>query len=121
MGDDQRPVVDPLTDYDIFDPDFVVDPFPVMDAIRESGCPIAHSDRWGGSWLPTRYADVVAMAQEYDVFTSRDVLVTPAAPIEFEFDLFPMVAAPPISSDPPEHHWHRRLVLPFFEIGRAHV
>ena len=70
MCDDQRRVVDPLTDYDIFDPDFVVDPFPVMDAIRESGCPIAHSDRWGGSWLPTRYADVVAMAQEYDVFTS---------------------------------------------------
>ncbi|MCB0985622.1 MAG: cytochrome P450, partial [Ilumatobacter sp.] len=24
------------------------------------------------------------------------------------------VAAPPISSDPPEHHWHRRLILPFF-------
>ena len=24
------------------------------------------------------------------------------------------MAAPPISSDPPEHHWHRRLILPFF-------
>ncbi|MFZ9627904.1 MAG: cytochrome P450 [Ilumatobacteraceae bacterium] len=114
MASDERPVVDPVTDYDIFDARFVLDPFPVMSEIRESGCPIAHTDRWGGSWMPTRYEDVVAMAQEYDVFTSRSVLVTPTDPIEFEFDEYPAVGAPPISSDPPEHHWHRRLVLPFF-------
>ena len=38
----------PLTDFDIFAPDFVKDPFSTMSTIRESECPIAHSDRWGG-------------------------------------------------------------------------
>lgn len=105
--------IDPLTDYDIFDAEFVLDPFPVMDAIRESECPIAHTERWGGSWLPTRYEDIVAMAQEHDLFTSRSIIVTPPPPVQFEGP-YAGVAAPPISSDPPEHHWHRRLILPFF-------
>ncbi|MCE9623206.1 MAG: cytochrome P450 [Actinomycetia bacterium] len=84
-----------------------------MDAIRESECPIAHTERWGGSWLPTRYEDIVAMAQEHDLFTSRSIIVTPPPPVQFEGP-YAGVAAPPISSDPPEHHWHRRLILPFF-------
>ena len=71
---------DPLTDYDIFDREYVLDPFPVLDEIRESGCPIAHTERWGGSWLPTRYEDVVAMAQEFELFTSRQILVTGPPP-----------------------------------------
>lgn len=113
VSPDRPPVADPLTDYDIFDPPFVADPFPVMSAIRESSCPIARSERWGGSWMPTRYDDVVAIAQEFDVFTSAEVLVTPPAGAEIA-DPYAEVAAPPITSDPPEHHWHRRLILPFF-------
>jgi cytochrome P450 len=105
--------IDPHTDFDIFDPEFIVDPYPVIDEIRESTRPIAHTERWGGSWLPTRYADVVAMAQEHDLFTSRSIIVTPPPPVQFEGP-YGGVAAPPISSDPPEHHWHRRLILPFF-------
>jgi cytochrome P450 len=106
--------IDPLTDYDIFDSQFVIDPFPVMDEIRESGCPVAHTDRWGGSWMPTRYADVVAAAQEHDLFTSQQILVTGPPPGQEPEGPYASVAAPPISSDPPEHHWHRRLILPFF-------
>lgn len=105
---------DPLTDYDIFDPNFILDPFPVMDEIRESQCPIAHTERWGGSWMPTRYSDIVAIAQEHDTFTSRQVLVTGPPPGQVAEGPYAGVAAPPISSDPPEHHWHRRLILPFF-------
>lgn len=104
---------DPFTDYDIFDPEYVVDPFPVLGQIRESSCPIAHTERWGGSWLPTRYDDVVAMAQEHSLFTSRQILVTAPPPAQME-GAYAGVAAPPISSDPPDHHWHRRLILPFF-------
>ena len=105
--------IDPHTDYDIFDPAYIIDPFPVMDEIRESACPIARTERWGGSWLPTRYDDIVAMAQEHDLFTSRSIIVTPPPPVQFEGP-YADVAAPPITSDPPEHHWHRRLILPFF-------
>ena len=105
---------DPLHDYDMFDPAFVLDPFSVLDTIRESECPVAHTERWGSSWMPTRYADVVAAAQEHDVFTSRQVLVTGPPDGQVPEGPYPSVAAPPISSDPPDHHWHRRLILPFF-------
>ncbi len=108
------PIIDPTTDYDIFDPAYVLNPFPTIEQIRSSGCPVAHTERWGGSWMPTRYADIVAVAQEHDVFTSRQILVTGPPDGQEPEGAYAGVAAPPISSDPPEHHWHRRLILPFF-------
>ena len=45
------PVTDWASDYDIFDPQYVADPFPIWDELRET-CPMAHTERWGGSWLP---------------------------------------------------------------------
>ena len=107
-----EPVHDWATDYDIFDPGFVKDPYPVGDELRDR-CPVAHSERWGGSWLPTRYEDVVAIAHEYETFTSRNIIVVPPPPQQFEGP-YGGVAAPPISSDPPDHLWHRRLILPTF-------
>ncbi|HEX3090595.1 MAG TPA: cytochrome P450 [Ilumatobacteraceae bacterium] len=108
-----NPPIDWTADYDIFDPDFVRDPYPTMHEIRESGCPIAHTQRWGASWMPTRYDDIVAVAQEHDVFTSRNIIVVPPPTGQLEGP-YSGVAAPPITSDPPEHHWHRRTILPTF-------
>jgi cytochrome P450 len=113
MTDTQKPVKDMTTDYDIFDPEFVKNPYPGYSEIRESQCPIAHTDRYQGSWLPTRYDDVVAIAQEYETFTSRQILVMPPAEGRVEGP-YAAVGAPPITSDPPDHHWHRRLILPVF-------
>lgn len=113
MTDTRKPVEDLLTDYDIFDPEFVKNPYPGYSEIRESQCPIAHTDRYQGSWLPTRYEDVVAIAQEFETFTSRQILVMPPAEGRNE-GAYAGVAAPPITSDPPDHHWHRRLILPIF-------
>ena len=113
LEENAGPVNDPTTDYNIFDPEFVRDPYPTMHEIRESKCPIAHSNRWGGSWFPTRYDDVVAIAQEHEIFTSRDIIVVPRAAAQAEGP-YAGVAAPPITSDPPDHHWHRRLILPVF-------
>lgn len=113
MTDIRKPVEDLLTDYDIFDPEFVKNPYPGYSEIRESKCPIAHTDRYQGSWLPTRYDDVVAIAQEFETFTSRQILVMPPAEGRNE-GAYAGVAAPPITSDPPDHHWHRRLILPIF-------
>src|SRR5262245_3200704 len=42
---DTKPVQDWTTDYDIFDAGFVRDPYPAMADVRESGCPVAHTDR----------------------------------------------------------------------------
>ncbi len=102
-----EPVLDWTTDYDIFDRGYVEDPTPVWDELRDK-CPIAHTERWGGSWLPTRYEDVVAIAHDVEQFSSRDITVSPR-PASGD-----NVKAPPISSDPPEHLWARRLILPGF-------
>lgn len=107
-------VTDWATDYDIFDDSYVKNPYPAWEELREK-CPVAHTERWGGSWLPTRFEDVYAMAQDIQHFSSREILVAPvqAAP---EGDQFYGVRVPPISSDPPEHTWTRKMLLPYFSI-----
>jgi cytochrome P450 len=109
------PVDDWATDYDIFDPGYVDDPFPVWDQLRAT-CPVAHTPRWGGSWLPTRYDDVAAIAHDVEHFSSRHVGVLP--PGEGEEAVLPC-GLPPISADPPEHTWSRRLLLPWFSHARV--
>ena len=114
-------VTDWATDYDIFDPEYVRNPYPVWNELRDK-CPIAHSERWGGSWMPTRYEDLFAIAQDFRHFSSREVLVAPIAPPPgAEGDQFYGVRAPPISSDPPEHTWSRKLLLPHFSIKAVSV
>ena len=115
-----EPVTDWSTDYDIFDSEYVKDPFPIWDELRGT-CPVAHSERWGGSWMPTRYEDLFNIARDIEHFSSRDVLVAPSGPPpegeeeadddrpEALRDYQP--SAPPITSDPPEHTWARRLLL----------
>jgi cytochrome P450 len=114
----REPVKDWATDYDIFDPEYVRDPYPIWDDLREK-CPVAHSERWGGSWMPTKYADLWAIAQDIEHFSSREILVAPVAPppgVDPESIPFYGVRAPPISSDPPEHTWTRKMLLPHFSI-----
>ena len=108
-----EPVLDWTTDYDIFDDEFVRDPYPVWEDLRAGECPVAHTARWGGSWMPTKYDDIVAFAHDVETFTSQQILVVP--PISDGTQIpYSDVAAPPITSDPPEHHWARRLILPIF-------
>ena len=71
-----EPVADVLTDYDIFAPDFVADPYPVFEAIR-SQCPVARTDRHQGSWMPTTYDALHEIAHDVDRFSSSDILVFP--------------------------------------------
>jgi cytochrome P450 len=118
-SNDRKPVEDWTSDYDIFDPSYIKNPFPVWDELRGK-CPVAHTDRWGGSWMPTKYADLFAIAQDFHHFSSRDVLVAPTndgpeQDIEVPAGLEGYEAgAPPITSDPPVHTWARRLLLPPF-------
>jgi cytochrome P450 len=112
MSQERCPVADWASDFDLFDPSFMADPYPVYGELR-GRCPLAHSDRWGGAWMPTRYEDVVAIAHDTEHFSSVDVGVAP-----FEGFEKPL-RSPPITSDPPEHTWHRRLILPFFSPRRV--
>ena len=101
------PVTDWEHDFDHTDPQYVADPFPIWDELREQ-CPIAHSDRYGGTWLPVTHADVAAIAYDTDHFTSRSVVVSEIRPGDDDLPA-PIGVAPPITSDPPFHMGARRL------------
>ena len=87
-------------DYDIFAAEYVSDPFPIWDELRGS-CPIAHSERYGGSWLPTRYEDVAAIAHDVAHFSSRNVSVVVPQTDEIDDDRPNPVpdGLPPITGD----------------------
>jgi hypothetical protein len=107
-----RPPVDDWSgDYDIFHADYITDPAPIWDDLR-ARCPIAHTERWGGSWLPTRYEDVRALARLVPELSSTEPLVVNPPPLPD--GAYGGVVAPPISIDPPAHGPARRLILPAF-------
>lgn len=108
-SDEHPPVTDWTSDFDHTDAAWAADPFPIWEELR-TGCPVAHSDRYGGVWLPTRHEDVAAVAYDTDTFTSRSVVVSKGRPVAEA----PRGVSPPISSDPPFHHGARRLLLPAF-------
>ena len=72
------PVKDWATDFDHLDPRWIDDPFPIWDELRQK-CPIAHTDRFKGVYLPTRYEDMRAIAYDPEHFSSRHVIVREVA------------------------------------------
>ena len=110
-------VSDWATDFDHTDPRWVANPFPIWDELR-ARCPVAHSDRYGGTWLPVRHDDVAAVAYDTEHFTSRSVVVSEVRPGPDDPPA-PVGLAPPITSDPPFHTMARRLLLPAFSAKRV--
>lgn len=106
------PVTDWATDFDHLDPAWVNDPFPIWADLR-GRCPVAHTERFGGTWLPVRHADVAAVAYDTEHFSSRGVIVSDHRPGPEDIPA-PIGPAPPITSDPPFHSLARRLLLPPF-------
>jgi cytochrome P450 len=104
------PVADWATDFSHLEPEWSADPYPIQDDLRQR-CPIAHTGRFGGGWLPTRYQDVAAIAADTERFSSRSIIMSNFRP---PLDLAPIGGTPPISSDPPFHHDARKLLLPAF-------
>ena len=109
------PVQDFATDWDNTDPQWVNDPYPIWEDLRER-CPIAHTDRYGGGWFPVTHEMVSAIASDTEHFTSRTVVIshTKYPP---NYIPAPIGGAPPITSDPPFHAIARRLILPAFAPG----
>ncbi len=108
------PVEDWGSDFDIRDPAYVENPVPIWAEMREK-CPIAHTERLGGSWNPTRFDDVRELAKMIPELSSRQVLVMPPAPNAPEMSRYEQqIAAAPITADPPIHTWTRRMLLPAF-------
>jgi cytochrome P450 len=104
------PVADWATDFSHVEPEWAADPYPIQDDLRQR-CPIAHTERFGGAWLPTCYEDVAAIAYDTDHFSSRSIILSNFRPPRA---LAPIGGSPPISSDPPFHRHARKLLLPAF-------
>ena len=103
----RAPVADWATDFDHVDPGYAARAPEIWDELRRE-CPVAHSDRYGGTWLPVRHTDICAIAKDTDTFSSNGVVVHDSRP-----DIPPPVGfAPPITSDPPFHRIAREFLLP---------
>jgi cytochrome P450 len=103
------PASDWATDFDHGDPEYNRRAHEIWDDLRDR-CPVAHTDRYGGAWLPVTHELVRQIAYDPEHFSSRGVVVSNLRP-----DVpAPIGAAPPITSDPPFHHEARKLLLPPF-------
>ena len=100
------PVVDWVNDFDHTDPRWTENPYPIWDELR-SKCPVAHTERFLGVYLPTTYEAVKAISYDTEHFSSRRVVVRNARPEQ-------VIPSPPITSDPPAHKPAKQLLLPSF-------
>jgi cytochrome P450 len=98
------------TDFNHADPAYNADAHAIWDRLRDGGCPVAHSPRYGGMWAPLTHEFVHEVAYDTEHFTSNGVIVSNARPGIGA----PVGPAPPITSDPPFHQIARRLLLPPF-------
>jgi hypothetical protein len=103
---DQAPVTDWIHDFDHTDPRWTENPYPIWDALRAE-CPVVHTERFLGVYLPTTFEAVKEISYDTDSFSSRRIIVRNMRP-----DI--TYPAPPITSDPPEHKSAKRLLLPPF-------
>lgn len=109
------PVNDWATDFDHGAPEYNANLYKIWEDLKSSGCPIAHTERYGGTWLPLTNELVHEIAYDTEHFSSRSVVVGQLKPSEIEDALpAPIGGAPPITSDPPFHQEARRILLPAF-------
>ena len=102
----RRPVTDWAGDWDWLDPAWGAEAPEIWQSLRDAGCDVAFTERYGRAWMPIGYDAISEVAYDTEHFSSFRVSVShPDSPVR---------PAPPITSDPPEHHEHRRLLLPAF-------
>ena len=100
------PVIDWVNDFDHTNLRWTENPYPIWDELRTK-CPVAHTERFLGVYLPTTYEAVKAISYDTEHFSSRRVVVRNVRPE-------PVIPSPPITSDPPEHKPAKQLLLPLF-------
>ncbi|HVT63871.1 MAG TPA: cytochrome P450 [Mycobacteriales bacterium] len=104
------PVADWATDWSHMEEEWAEDCYKIQEDLR-GRCPIAHTDRFGGGWLPVNHEHVSEIAYDTERFSSRSPVVGNFRP---PLEIAPVGGIPPISSDPPFHHDARKLLLPAF-------
>ena len=102
---DLPPVTDWVNDWDWLDDQWGANAIEIWNSVRQE-CPMATTERYGRAHMPVTMEAVQAVAQDTENFSS--IWVNVARPDS------PRSPAPPITSDPPDHRGHRRLLLPAF-------
>jgi cytochrome P450 len=92
-------------DYDHYDPEFALDPHPTYKKLRE-GCPVAHTDNYGGFYVMTKFEDVSEVLHDAKTFSSWPA-DTPPTPGHTR-------ALIPLEVDAPDHRRYRMIVDPLF-------
>ena len=107
----REPVQDWASDWDWLDEQWGPNAPEIWRDLREAGCPMAFTERYGRAWMPVTHEAVAQIANDTEHFSSYRVSVSrPDSPLR---------KAPPITLDPPEHHAHRRILLPPFNPKRV--
>lgn len=109
-GRDLPPVTDWVNDWDWLDEHWGPNAIDIWNDVREQ-CPMAQTERYGRAFMPVTMDAVAQVAQDTEHFSSIWVNVGRPDAIRH--------LAPPITSDPPDHHGHRRLLLPAFNPKRV--
>ena len=94
------PVSDWANDFEIFDPEFVKDPYSVWGELRGQGCPFARTERREVTFMPTTYEGVRAIAADTEAWSSYSVTVTP---VPQSYDANGDRIRSIISTDEPDH------------------
>ena len=108
------PVTSWKTDFDHADPSYNENAHEIWSELRGT-CPVAHTERYGNTWLPVTHEYVHEIAYDTEHFSSRGVVVATVKPSDLPDAIpAPIGGAPPITSDPPFHQDARRILLPAF-------
>jgi cytochrome P450 len=98
-------VTDWVNDWDWLDEQWGRNAIDIWNLVREHS-PVATTERYGRAHMPVTMEAIQQVAHDTEHYSSVRVSVArPDAPRR---------PAPPITSDPPAHHGHRRLLLPSF-------
>lgn len=92
-------------DWDPLDAETVRDPHSAYADLRRR-CPVAHSDRWKGFWTLTKHKDILNATADARTFINSVQNVVPAVGFGKRI---------PLHSDPPEHTFYRRALVPPFD------
>ncbi len=104
---ERPPVTDWATDFDHLSDEWGARGPEIVAELRER-CPVAHTERFHGAYLVTRYDDIAEVARDTTTFSSRITLINDNHPDDVKLEL------PPITLDPPGHSEIRRPMLPLF-------
>jgi cytochrome P450 len=87
--------------FHVYQPELQDDPYEHFAQLRQH-CPVARSDEAGGFWVISKFADVVHVLQNPDVFSSEQVIIPDLT------DIYGIMI--PEQIDPPNHAKYRKLL-----------